>query len=1038
MITLVGLISLVTLPVARYPQISPPQVVVRTSYMGASAEVVGETVASIIEKQIIGVQNMDYMVSTSSGDGGYNLTIQFDQGTDADMNTVNTQNRVARALAQLPQEVQAMGVTATKSSGDMAFVFSLTSPNNTYDQTFMKNYASVYMMTEIQSVQGVGSVQEFGADFAMRLWLNPSKMAQYGITVGDVRNAIATQNKQAAAGALGSDPISTDQQFNTSVKVSGRLQDIEEFKQIVIKKDRDGNLLHLKDIARIELGSAGYNVSAKGFDLKDKGKAQEVAVFALSLTPDANAIRTISEVKEVLQKQEAALPPDMKLDIIVDNTNFVKASIKEVVKTFIEALVLVGLIVYLFLQSWRSTIIPMIAVPVSLLGTFAVFQVLGFTINTLTLFAMVLAIGLVVDDAIVVIEAVEYEMKYNGKGPKEATFIAMKNVEGPVIGIAFVLISVFIPVSFMGGMTGILYKQFALTIAVSVVISAFIALTLTPALCGTMLQPHVDSGTGNWLQRGLHKFNVLIDRFTDWYGYQLARLAKKLWVTVVTLVVFVVATLGIVRMLPSAFVPAEDGGYYMVAVSLPPGATSSRTADVIDGVGKFLSQDEDMSTIVGITGFDLLAGAMQTSGGIMFASLNDWSERPSPQQSVYAKVGKTFGYAAKEPRGNIMAMNPPAIPGLGSTGGFSMYIINKNGDSVSVMSQNVNNFLAEARKSKVFSNVYTTFNESTPTYDFDINRDKAARDGVALPDIYMALQGFYGGMQINDFTQYGKNYKVSLQADDEFRTSPSMNSLIHVRNGAGQMVPLSAYITPKQTTSAFILTRFDNYPAIKIGGSNAPGYSSGEAITELKAIAARTLPTGYSYDWADQSREEIKAGSQTILIFGLGLVFVFLVLAALYESWKVPFAVLLSVPTGILGAFLGPWLINLVLPLNLSANIYLQIGLLTLVGLAAKNAILIIEYAKVRVEQRGMNYVDAAIEASKIRLRPILMTSLAFILGCIPLALSTGAGSGARMSLGITVVIGMLTATIFGIFMIPMLFIIVEKFGFKKEESKTA
>lgn len=1026
-ITLVGLLAMFTLPVARYPQITPPQVRVSAAYTGASAQVVSDTVASVIESQIIGVQNMDYMVSTSTSNGTYSLTVQFDQGTDADMDTVNTQNRVQRALAQLPTEVQTLGVTTTKSTGDMALVFSLKSPNGTYDQTFLKNYASNYMMDEIKSVNGVGSVQEFGSDFAMRIWLDPAKMSQLGVTVTDVTSAIQAQNKQAAAGTIGADPTPIEQQRTMPITVQGRLISPTEFGNIIVKKDVNGNLLHLKDIAKINLGSKDYSITAKS-------DGKPVAVFAVSLTNDANAIKTIGAIKKILEEQAKSLPPDMEYSVIVDNTMFVSASIEEVIHTFIEALILVALIVYIFLQSWRSTIIPMIAVPVSLLGTFAAFEVLDFTINTLTLFAMVLAIGLVVDDAIVVIEAVEYEMKVNGLHPKEAALAAMKNVQGPVIGIAFVLVSVFVPVSFMGGMTGILYKQFALTIAVSVVISAFIALTLTPALCATMLKPHVPGTQSNWLSRSLDRFNELLERFSDWYGFQLAKLARKLWLTVVALIAFVAIAAGVFRVLPTSFVPAEDNGYFMMAINLPPGASSSRTMQVIQDVSNFLQNDSDITEVAGVSGFDILSSAQQSSSGVMFATLADWSQRKGPTQGVEAKIGKVFGFAAHEPQATILALNPPPIPGLGSSGGFTMYLVNKVGDSPAKMMTVANSFLAEARKSPVFASVYTTYNDSTPTYNFDVNRDKAARDGVSVADIYTALQGFYGGIQVNDFNEFGKNYKVMIQADEKYRVSPEMNHFIYVRNSAGNMVSVDTYIMPKPTTSAATITRFNNYPAVKIGGSQNQGYSSGDAINALKVAAAVTLPQGYTYDWADQSREEVKSGSQTILILGMGIIFVFLVLAALYESWKVPFAVLFSIPSGIMGAALIPYLLNFTGRYNLANDIYLQIGLLTLVGLAAKNAILIIEYAKIRVEERGMRIVDAAIEAAKIRLRPILMTSLAFILGCIPLAISSGAGAGARVSMGITVVAGMTAATAFGIFVIPMLFIMIEKLGFGKKK----
>ncbi len=1021
MITIIGILAMVSLPIARYPNIAPPQVRVNATYIGASSQVVSDTVAAVIEQQIVGVQDMDYMVSSSGSDGSYSLTVQFDQGTDADMATVNTQNRVARATASLPSEVQAVGVTTTKSSGDMAMVFALVSPNETYDQTFLKNYGSNFLLDELKSVNGVGTVQEFGADYAMRVWLNPAKMSQYGVTIAEVTSAISGQNVQAAAGQIGASPAPGDQQFQYTLSVQGRMSSPEEFGSIVIKKDSNDNLLYLRDISRIELGAKSYGFSAESMRKPSAG-------FAISLTTDANALETISEIKKILEEQSKSFPADMEYRVVVDSTAFVTASIKEVIQTFIEALLLVGLIVYIFLQSWRSTIIPMIAVPVSLLGTFAAFTLLDFSINTLTLFAMVLAIGLVVDDAIVVIEAVEFELKYNGKQPKEATVIAMENVSGPVIGIAFVLASVFIPVSFMGGMTGILYKQFALTIAVSVAISAFVALSLTPALCAMMLKPHVHKEEVNTVEKWLNKFNVWFDKMTDWYGFQLVKLSRRLSVTVIALLVLAGLSGVIFKYMPTAFVPAEDSGYYMIAVNLPEGSTTSRTLDVVRKISAFVESDGDTENIMGITGFDILSGGQKSSGATAFVLLNDWSERKGADQGVRAKIRKAFGFAAGVPEATILALNPPSIPGLGNTGGFSMYLVNKAGDSTESMIDVTNQFLAEARKSPAIGSVYTTFNNGTPGYDFLVNRERAARDGVSVSSIFTALQGFYGSIQVNDFSKYGKNYKVVVQAEDTFRTSTDMNKFIYVKNSAGEMVSVDTYITPKQTGTVASITRFDNYPAVKISGSEASGYSTGDAIEALKAAAATSLPSGYTYDWADQAREEVKAGSQTIIILAMGLVFVFLVLAALYESWKVPFAVLFSVPTGIFGAAAVPYL------LNLSNDIYLQIGLLTLIGLAAKNAILIIEYAKIRVEERGMPVVDAAIEAAKIRIRPIVMTSLAFILGCMPLALSSGAGAASRVSMGVAVVAGMTTATVFGIFVIPMLFIIIERLGVHRKK----
>ena len=1041
MITLAGLISMVNLPIARYPQISPPSVQVSTAYTGATAQVVNDTVASVIETQIVGVQDLDFMTSTSSSNGTYSLSLQFNQGSDADMDTVNTQNRVQAALAQLPSEVQQVGVTTTKSSGDMAYIFSLNSPNGTFDSTFLKNYGTNYLMDAIKGVKGVGSVQEFGSDYAMRIWLDPSKMQKLGVTLSEVTAAIKSQNVQAAAGTVGKNPTNGEQAFQYPIKIDGRLVTEQQFGNIVIKNS-NGTVLHLKDIARIDVGAKGYDFTPKASYRDNNAPSGEIlfvehrptAGFAVSLQNDANALETIANVQKILAEQSKSFPQDLEYHEVVDNTKFVHASINEVEHTFFEALVLVLIVVYVFLQSWRSTLIPMIAVPVSLLGTFGAFILLDFSINTLTLFAMVLAIGLVVDDAIVVVEAVEYELKYNGLSPKEAAIKAMENVQGPVIGIAFVLSAVFIPVAFMGGMTGILYKQFALTIAVSVAISAIVALVLTPALCATMLKPHVQKEREDFVHRQLNKFNRGLERFSDWYGKVLARLSHRLSLTVITLFVFAAGTGIVFHFLPTSFVPAEDSGYFLIAVNEPPGATSARTVETLDKIKDFLEQTpgikDNVEQVFTVSGFDLLGGGQKSSAGASFAVLKDWDQRKSSDQSVNAMVGAVFGFAAKNvPEASVVALNPPSIPGLGNTGGFTMYIINKSGDSAEVMAERAQAFIAEARTNPAIRTVYTTFDTATPSLQFQINREKAAKDGVALPDIFTALQGFYGSIQVNDYTSYGKNYKVIVQADDAFRQNADNLNMLAVRNSKGQMVSVANYITKEKTGTPSSITRFDNAMAVQIGGSAANGYSSGDAIQALKDAAAKTLPQGYTYDWGGQTREELKAGSQTLLILGLGLTFVFLILAALYESWKVPFAVLFSVPSGMIGAALVPFLLNFTGRFQLANDIYMQIGLLTLVGLAAKNAILIIEYAKIRVDERGMDIVDAAIEAAKIRLRPILMTSFAFIFGVLPLAISTGAGSGARTSMGITVVAGMTTATFFGIFIIPMLFIIIEKVG---------
>lgn len=1024
MISLVGILAIVNLPIARYPQITPPQVQVRTMYIGAGADTVAKTVASVIEEQVMGVQKMDYMVSTSGNDGSYKLQVVFNQDSDGDMDAVNVQNRVARAMAKLPREVQAIGVTTAKSAGGMDLVFALVSPNGTYDATFLKNYGSNYMLGAIKTIDGVGDVTEFGSDFAMRIWLNPQKMAMHKLTVQDVMNALRSQNIQAPTGSVGATPAPSDQQFQYSINVNGRISDPDKFGDVIIKVDKQGNLLRLKDIARVELNAENYNFLGT---IANK----DAATFSVSLTSDANALTTIDNIKQALEEQSKSFPEDMKYEVIVDDTKFVKASLNEVMHTFFEALVLVAVIVYLFLQSWRTTLIPMIAVPVSLLGTFASFIPLGFTINTLTLFAMILAIGLVVDDAIVVIEAVEYEMQENHLLPVEATQEAMKKVQNPVIGVALVLASVFIPVAFMGGITGVLYKQFALTIAISVLISAFVALTLTPALCAKMLRPHVpvEDRKVNAFRRFLDKFNEMIDRFTEWYGNLLTKLSKAMIIVIVSLVAFSGVAGYIFKVMPSTFVPQEDAGYFMVAINLPSGATMSRTNKVLEQLNGYFEDVNNVDLTLGVSGFDIISGAAKPNSGIMFARLKPWEERKGMQNSVWAQLLQTFSYGNKSvPSATVIPVNPPPIPGLGSTSGVTMFLVNKQGDTTEEMLEISNAFLKEINSSKKFSNVYTIFNNDTPAYEYEINRDKVAQDGVAYSDVLTALQGLYGSIQVNDFNKYGKNYKVVIQAEEAYRMNIDSNRYINVRNGRGEMIPVSNYITPKEAGVASTLTRFNNYPAVKYSITAGKGVSSGEAIAELKTIA-ESLPKGYSIDWGDQAREEVKSGSATGFILALGFVFVFLILAALYESWKVPFSVLLSVPSGLIGAAVAPY------ALGLQNSVYVQIGLLTLVGLAAKNAILIVEYAKVRVDEEGMDETHAAIEAAKIRLRPIVMTSLAFILGCVPLALSSGAGAISRISMGITVVAGMTSATVFGIFVIPMLFILVEKFripGFGK------
>lgn len=1012
-ISIAGVLCMFTLPVDRYPHITPPQVSVQAIYYGADSQVVNDTVADVIEKQVVSVEGFDNMSSTSNSNGSYSLNVQFKSGVDDDMATVRVQNAVSQATAGLPDSVKTLGVTTQKSSGDMALVISLQSPNNTYDAAFLKNYFSINYLDELKTIPGVGNITEWGSDYAMRVWLDPMKMTKNNITTSEIVNAIATQNQQIAGGIIGTAPVAQGTALQYIVNAEGRLKTPEQFGEIVLRTNADGSLLKLKDVSRIVLDQRSYDFIARSGN-------HASSALGISLTSDANAVQTLTQIKEKLAQDAKSFPEDMTYAINMDNTDFINASINEVMHTFFEALVLVAIIVYIFLQNWRSTLIPMIAVPVSLLGTIASFEVLGFTINTLTLFAMVLAIGLVVDDAIVVIEAVEYEMRYNNKSPKEATYIAMQKVQSPVIGVACVLAAVFVPVSFLGGIMGILYKQFALTIAISVILSAFVALSLTPTLCASILKEESKVIERGRLQKFWDKFNDGFDRMVKIYGNFLRRLAKRLVVPMGVLVALTVISGVLFVKLPTAFLPSEDNGYFFASFTLPEGSVNVRTNQEVEKFLRFIAKQPGVQEEMGITGFDILSGGQKSNAATSFVKLKPWDERKTPDTSVDAMVGKAFAFGAMNPGANIIAMNPPPIPGLGTSSGFTLYILDKSGGSMEELNNVTNQFLAAANQRPEINGAYTTFRMDTPAYHYDVDRLKAEKNGVRIGDIFSTLATFYGGNTVNDFTLFGRNYKVVVEGDTPFRMNLADNKYVTVRDASGNMVPIGNFITPTQTSTAAVITRFNNFPAVKIGGSNASGYSSGQALTALQEVADQVLPSGYSYAFADTSEQEIEAGNKTVYALSLGILFVFLSLAALYESWKIPFSILFGLPTGFFGAVVAAF------AFNVYNDIYFQIGLLTIIGLAAKNAILIVEYAKVRVDN-GMDVVQAAIEAAEIRLRPILMTSLAFILGNIPLALSTGAGSVSRSEMGIAVVFGVTSATVFQIFIIPMLFIVLER-----------
>ncbi len=1024
---IIGALAAFNLPIAQYPQIQPPTVSVQTTYVGASADVVNETVAQVIEQNVNGTEGMDYMTSTSDDSGRYSLSVTFLPEINGDIASVKTQNNASQANASLPSDVQQTGVTTKKSSSDMAYMISIYSPNNTYDETFIKNYVDIYMLDAIKRVKGVGDVMIFGPDFSMRVWLNPDKMAELGITISDVSASIKEQNIQAPAGTVGAMPAPNGQEFQYTGKVQGRLQTPEEFGNIIIKANENGSFVRLKDIARIETGPKSLNITSTNQDRNAIG-------FGIQLTNDANALETVGQVKEVIAKAKESFPPDLTVDEIVDNTEYVRTSISEVMHTFFEALVLVLVVVFLFLQSWRATLIPMLAIPVSLIATFASFIILGFSINTLTLFAMVLAIGLVVDDAIVVIEAVEHNMRYKGLNPKEATKLAMDEVSGPVVAIAFVLACVFIPVAFFSGMTGILYKQFALTIAVSMALSAFVALSLTPALCAMLLKPHDPNAHKGKVAVFFDKFNDWFERTTKAYTGRVGQIIRHPKSVCAVLLTICVLTGFLFKLVPSTFVPDEDQGFYIASISLPEGTSLVQTQETIREVAQRIKEQPGFKNSMEIVGYDVLSSSAKSNAGTIFVGLQPWGERESPELQVNGQLGMLMKNTSDVIEATIIPINMPPLPGLGMVGGFTMMLQDMSGHTDEELDALTKQFVAAANQRPEIVNAYSTFKINSLNVDFDVDREKAKNLGVAISDVFMALQVNFGGMEVNDFNRFGRTYKVMLQSDQQFRNEADMMRFTYVRSANGSMVPLDTLVTPRISTAASSISRFNGVRSIQINGSAAAGYSSGQALAAMEEVAREVLPDGYGYEWSGQSREEKKSGSSTMIIFALCLVFVFLCLAALYESWSVPYAVLLSVPTGICGALLAEYV------RDLQNSVYMQIGLVMLIGLAAKNAILIVEYAKVRVD-RGWDIVDAAVEAAKLRLRPIIMTSLAFILGCLPLAIASGAGAAARNAMGTAVVGGMLMATVLGIFLIPALFVIVEtiaaKLGTRKKRKAT-
>lgn len=1014
LIVLAGLAALRVLPISRYPEIAPPVVNVTAFYPGASAEVVERTVAAPIEEQINGVEHMLYMDSTSSADGRVSINVTFEVGTNLDIAAVNVNNRVRQADPKLPQEVRRQGVTVAKSSSNFLVVAALYSPDNRYDALYLSNYATQNVLDAIKRIPGTTNVQIFGAkDYAMRVWMRPDRMAQMGVTVADLSNAIGEQNNQYAAGKIGATPGNTEE-LTMTVTAKGRLLDPEEFGNIIVRSSKTGGTVRVRDVARVELGSKDYNLLGR----VNGHPSANIGVF---LQTGANALETREAVEKTLKELAAKFPEGMTYAVPYDTTPFVSESIHEVLKTLVEAMVLVFIVVYLFLQSWRATIIPTLAVPVSLIGTMAGLHLLGYSINTLTLFGMVLAIGIVVDDAIVVLENVERLMNEEGMSPKDAAIEAMREVTGPVIAIVLVLTAAFGPIAFLGGLAGELYRQFSVTISIAVILSGVVALTLTPALCALILKPGAENHNAffTWFNAA---FLRLTKRYTNGVSFFLRRA-----VLATMLVVGMLALTGVLwKTVPGGLVPDEDQGYFIGAAIMPDGASLARTDKMVQQVESIMQKNKDIDTTFALVGLDFLGGGgLKSSSATMFFPLKPWEERSKSAQQL---VGESYMQTGRIKEGLPLFFAPPAIQGLGQTGGFEFYMQNAGEGGVKRIAQLMPAFLAEANKQPELAGVKTLWQGSSPQLYVDVDNEKARSMGVALSDVYNTLAATLGSYYVNDFNKAGRIYTVQLQAEGEFRSKPDDIGNMYVRSATtGQMIPVRAFTTIKFVTGPDSVQRFNGLPAIKIMGEAKAGYSSGQALAAMERVAKQVFPSDVTYDWGGASYQEKRSSSAGSLALAAGVLMIFLILAAQYEKWSLPFSVLLAMPFGIFGALLAVYL------RHFNNDVYFQIGLVTLLGLSAKNAILIVEFAVMKV-QEGYAPVAAAVEAARLRFRPILMTSLAFILGVVPLAFSSGAGAAARQSLGTGVLGGMLAATFLAIFFVPLFFKLIHDRRFKTTE----
>lgn len=1024
-IVLVGIISIFLLPISQYPDITPPTVSVSANFTGADAQTVEETTTTPIETQINGTPGMTYMTSNSTGDGSSSISVNYGIGTNVDIASVDVQNRVNVALPTLPDAVKRIGVTVRKRNPDMMMVLAMYSPNGTHDANFLGNFTNIYLEPAILRVPGVGDAKVYGDNFSMRVWLDPNRLAALKMSPSDVTTAISNQNLEVAVGTLGAMPQPKQQAFEYTILTNGRINTVDQFKDIIVRTNpADGSLIRLKDVARVELGKYTYSNNAFVLDGKPS------AFFIIYLAPGANALSTYDGIIKELATLKKTFPKDVDYAIPSESATVVKASIHEVLVTFIEALTLVVLVVFLFLQNFRATIIPLLAIPVSLIGTFIFFIPLGFSINTLTLFAFVLAIGIVVDDAIVVVEAVQHYIDSEKISPKDATKKAMNDISGPVVAIALILAAVFVPVSFVPGISGKLYQQFAITIAVSVIISAFIALSLTPALCSLMLRPHKEKSDVKGLAaKFFERFNRWFERVTNSYVKSVTRWIRNTPLVIGMMVVLVVGLIFLFKTKATEFIPQEDEGRLYVTYVMPEGTSTTRSVAMLNRILDSLQTIPAVSVAGGLAGLNIADGSSKSNAGTVFVHLKDWSERTADKDKLNGVIAEINKRTSNIKEASIRAIGPPAINGLGATSGFNLQLEQTSStDDIQKFEKVAQNFIAEINKRKEIAGAFTYFNPHTPAYQINVNRDKAEKMGVNVGDVYSTMSTLLGSFYVNDFNLYGRNFRVVAMADSSFRSSPSDLNQFYVRNSIGGMVPVGSLVDSVQLVeNPSVISHYNIYRSIAITGNAAPGYSSGQAIEALKEVAAKYLPSGYGYEFSGMTREEISAGSSTLYVFIASIVFVFLFLAALYESWSVPFSILFAVPIGLFGAILTLTLIP-----HLTNNIYAQIGMITIIGLAAKNAILIVEFANEGVHQ-GRDVIEATLHAVRIRLRPIIMTSLAFILGVMPLAFAEGAASVSRQTIGWTVLGGMLAATSLAIFVVPVWFVFITKLSKRKK-----